>query len=184
MCALLFIFAAQPGAALGGSEKAEEGEVLTESESLDVEVYVIHREPGSSTAAGVPQPSGQAMWYLFQKVETSGGRVQTSGSREFAGPIDSRDMNRLTAEFMYTRYGMTLEPKTQLSYRNPREVEVSFDLEEMINGSRVALQPQQRAMFKAAQSVKEDSSVLMRVKSLSINGGSWSGVVEIAEEVR
>ncbi|MFP4267779.1 MAG: hypothetical protein ACLFQW_07295 [Spirochaetaceae bacterium] len=181
---LFFLLTAQSVTALGGREKAEEGKALTESESVAVEVYVIHREPGSSGSAGVPQPSSQAVWYLFQKVETSGGRVRTSGSREFAGPIDSRDMNRLNDEFMYTRYNMTLEAKNRLSYRAPREVTVSFHTEDMINGSRVTLQPQQQAVLKAAGSIEEKGSVLMRVKSLSLHGNTWEGVVEIAEEVR
>ncbi len=171
------------GAALGEREAEEEGPVLTEEESRDIVLYMIHPAPGTSKVAGVPRPAGQAAWYLFQRVEFSGGRVRVTGDRQLSSPILSRDMSGLSGELRLSRIRMSLEPQTQLSYRNPREVQVSFDLEDMLDGSRVELQPAQQAVIQAARSVDAGSS-LMRVKSMSVDGDRWSAVVEMADPVQ
>lgn len=170
------------GAALGGREAEEEGPVLTEEESREIELYMIHPAPGTSTVAGVPRPAGQAAWYLFQQVETSGGGVRVTGNRQLTGPILSRDMSALTGELRLSRFRMTLEPQSLLSYRNPREVKVSFVLEDLLAGSRIKIQPAQQAVVQAARSVGAGTS-LMRVKSMSLDGERWIAVVEIAEGV-
>ncbi|MCF7947610.1 MAG: hypothetical protein K9M94_03320 [Spirochaetia bacterium] len=183
---MLFVFLLGPvfhGAALGGREAEEEGPVLTEENSREIVLYMIHPAPGTSAVAAVPRPAGQAAWYLFQRVETSGGRVRVTGDRQLSGPILSRDMSGLTGELRLSRFRMTLEPQTQLSYRNPREVQVNFDLDDMLNGSRVELQPAQQAVVQAARSVDAGTS-LMRVKSVSVEGDSWSAVVEVADPIQ
>ena len=170
------------GAALGGREAEEKGPVLTEEKSREIVLYMIHPAPGTSAVASVPRPAGQAAWYLFQKVETSGGRVRVMGDRQLSGPILSRDMSDLTGELRLSRFRMSLESQAQLSYRNPQEMQVSFGLDDMLNGSRVELQPAQQAVIQAARSVDAGNS-LMRVKSMSVNGSSWSAVVEVADPV-
>src|SRR6056297_648880 len=168
------------GAALGGREAEEEGPVLTEEESREIVLYMIHPAPGTSAVAAVPQPAGQAAWYLFQQVETSGGRVRVTGNRQLSGPILSRDMSGLTGELRLSRFRMSLKPQTTLSYRGPREVQVSFDLEDLIDGSRVEMQPAQQAVVQAARS-EDTGTFLMRVKSMSVDGRRWTAVVEVAD---
>jgi len=171
------------GAALGGREAEEKGPVLTEEKSREIVLYMIHPAPGSSTVTGVPRPAGQAAWYLFQEVEVSGGRVRVRGDRQLSGPILSRDMSSLTGELRLSRFRMSLEPQTRLSYRNPREVQVGFDLDDMLKGKRVELQPAQQAVVQAARSEDAGNS-LMRVKSISVDGDRWSAVVEMADPVQ
>ncbi|MDZ7794840.1 MAG: hypothetical protein U5P10_14465 [Spirochaetia bacterium] len=171
------------GAALGGREAEEESPVLTEEESREIELYMIHPAPGTSAVAAVPRPTGQAAWYLFQKVETSGGRVRVTGNRQLSGPILSREMSGLTGQLRLSRFRMSLEPQATLSYRNPREVQVSFDLDDMLNGSRVDLQPAQQAVVQAARS-EDTGTFLMRVKSMSVDGRRWTAVVEVADPVQ
>jgi len=171
------------GAALGGREVEEEGPVHTEEESREIELYMIHPAPGTSAVVAVPRPAGQAAWYLFQKIETSGGRVRVTGDRQLSGPILSRDMSSLTGELRLSRFRMSLEPQTRLSYRTPREVQVSFDLDDMLKGKRVELQPAQQAVVQAARSEDAGNS-LMRVKSMSVDGRRWTAVVEVSDPVQ
>ena len=82
-----------------------------------------------------------------------------------------------------TRFAMKVEPAAQVSYRNPREVEVDVAADELISGGRVVLQPAQRAVVKAAGKLKGDQA-LIRVKSMRQDRrGRWTAVVEIADAV-
>ncbi|MFW6360813.1 MAG: hypothetical protein ACOC2R_03595 [Spirochaetota bacterium] len=168
-------------AALGGREKPAEGAVLTEEAFREIEVYVVHPAPGSGSGIGVPRPQGQAVWYLFQDVQVSGGTVQVQGKRQLAGPILTRESLQLNGDFQMTRFAMKVEPATQVSYRNPREVEVNVAADELISSGRIVLQPAQRAVVKAAGKLKGDRA-LIRVKSMRMDHrGQWTAVVEIAD---
>lgn len=181
--AVLLMLPLFDAAALGGREKPEEGPVLTEEASREIEVYVVHPAPGSGSGIGVPRPQGQAVWYLFQEVQLSGGAVQVRGSRQLSGPILTREQLQLDADFQMTRFAMKVEPAAQFSYRNPHEVEVDVASDELISGGRIVLQPAQRAVVKAAGKLKGDRA-LIRVKSMSLDRrGRWTAVVEIADPV-
>ena len=178
---LFFVLALKSGFALGGREKPEKGPVLTEEADRELDVYVIHSAPGSGSGVGGPRPQAQAVWYLFQEVKVSGGQVQVRGDRQLSGPILSRERLPLKGDFQMTRFLMKVEPAAQVSYRNPREVEVKVELEELISNGRVVLQPAQRAVIKAAGKMK-GGQALIRVRSVSTDGRTrWAAVVEIAD---
>lgn len=181
--AVILLLPATDATALGGREKTPEGPVLTEEASRELEIYVIHPVPGEGSGIGVPRPQGQAAWYLFQEVLVSDGKVQIRGNRQLAGPILTRESLPLNGDFEMTRFVMKVEPSAQVSYRNPREVEVDVSAEELTASGRVVLQPAQRAVIKAAGKIKGDRA-LARVKTLSMDSrGSWTAVVEIADSV-
>lgn len=181
--AVLLMLPLLDAAALGGREKPVDGPVLSEETSREIDVYVVHPAPGSGSGIGVPRPQGQAIWYLFQEVQLSGGAVQVRGSRQLSGPILTREQLPLDGDFQMTRFAMKVEPAAQVSYRNPREVEVDVAADELISGGRIVLQPAQRAVVKAAGELKGDRA-LIRVKSMSQDRrGRWTAVVEIADAV-
>jgi hypothetical protein len=181
--AVLLMLPLLDAAALGGREKPAEGSVLTEEASREIEVYVVHPAPGSGSGIGVPRPQGQAVWYLFQEVQLSGGAVQLRGSRQLSGPILTREQLPLDGDFQMTRFAMKVEPAAQVSYRNPRTVEVDVAADELIASGRIVLQPAQRALLTAARKSKSDGA-LMRVRAMSPDGtGGWTALVEIADPV-
>jgi len=183
LAAALLLLPAVPGYPGGSREESGEAAVLTEAESRDIEVYVLHRPPGSSAAGGVPRPAGQAAWYLFREVGASGGTVSASGERRFSGPVRSRDQTSLRGDLQVTRFHMSLEPQERRSYRNPREIELRFSTNELLSGGQMVLQPAQLAIVKAARSLGGGQR-LMRVKSITRGGGGqWEAIVEAAEEV-
>lgn len=181
--AVLLMLPLHDAAALGGREKAKEGPVLTEEASREIEVYVVHPAPGSGSGIGVPRPQGQAVWYLFQEVQLSGGAVQVRGSRQLSGPILTREQMALNGDFQMTRFVMKVEPSSRFSYRNPRTAEVRVEADELISNGRIILQPAQRAVVKAAGKLKGDRA-LIRVKTMSLDSrGRWTAVVETADPV-
>ncbi len=179
--AVIMLMSVLDVSALGRKERPPEGPVLNEEVSREIEVYQIHPVPGSGSGVGISRPQGQALWYLFQGVRVTGGKVQVRSNRQLTGPIISRERLPLNGDFQMTRFVMKVEPAVQFSYRNPREVEVRVKLDELISNGRIVLQPAQRAVIKAAGKMKGEQA-LIRARSVTTEGrGRWTAVVEIAD---
>ncbi len=144
-----------------------------------VDVYILNGRVGSTARTA----SVEAAAYLFQEFTASGGAFSVSTSREFSMPIKKTEPAGSAGELQLMELSMEIIPKTAVSYTNEEKITVEFSLDDLYSGSRIRMQPGQKAVLDALGTSNKKTGIVRVISMDYSRSGMFKAVVQTADLV-
>ncbi len=171
---LLFIFSAANGFAFGSKEKPAKNSM---EEERKVNVFILNSRTGNTARTAATTASA----WLFQEFSTSGGGVSVNSSRRFSMPIGDTEQRDRAGELVLLELSLDLIPENPVSYTNEKNISVEFELAELYSGSRIRMQPAQKAVLDALGAGDKKTGIVRVISMDYSRSGTFKAVVQTAD---